>query len=45
MIKYVLLGWAIFVAMVYLLMWFDYFTHKHNIKEAIGSIVESFGEE
>lgn len=43
--KYVLLGWAIFVAAVYLLMWIDYFTHKHDIKRALNTFVESFGEE
>ncbi len=40
-----LLGWGIFVALVYLLMYVDYFTHKHNIAEAFRAFADSFGEE
>lgn len=43
--KYVLLGWLTFVALVYLLMWIDYFTHKHNIAEGIRDFVETFSRE
>gem|GEM_PF-6378888 len=43
--KYILIGWLVFVALVYMLMWIDYFTHTHKIKEGFQTFVDSFGEE
>lgn len=41
----ILLGWAIFVAVVYFLMYADYFVHKYNVGKALRAFADSFGEE
>ena len=45
MLTNILLGWAIFVALVYLLMYVDYFVHKYNVGRAFKAFADSFGEE
>ncbi len=45
MLVKILIGWGIFVALVYLLMWIDHITHKRSLIDAFHAFIESFGEE
>jgi len=42
---YFLIGWAIFVGLVYLLMLVDYITHKYDVMGGLRGVAESFQEE
>ena len=41
----ILLGWLVFVAIVYLLMWFDITYYKYNLPEVYRKILDTFTEE
>lgn len=43
--QYVLLGWAAFVALVYLFMWLDNVYYRHNLPEVYQKILDTFTEE
>ncbi len=44
MLKF-LIGWAIFVAVVYLLLWFDTIFFRKDVPQKFRDLMESFSEE
>ena len=45
MLTKILLGWIVFIILVYTIMWFDYIYYKKNLPAVFKKILMAFTEE